>query len=282
MKTIIIQLWQRLLDVCSEVCFYISDRYSYHKIKFKKRIDDADFEKLHEYIEKKSEALFNHENNVHKKNPQHKKQTHAHIGLSRDKWHLIFYKKRIFAIGATRVFYDVIHSTLPRAIELHKEKFGTRNAKDVLDALYETVPEGSREAFDDFLGIDNFAYITELRNGKPVGKLLRVTFFRQIDPDPKGVSEFTSGVFHAYKHFTYKGVALSTVKENYSLSHPSQIFRYLINGFFFCELYEERRDKPFWVADMPVGPKRIIKFVFHHEANSDTYSVSSVSKRNSP
>lgn len=44
---------------------------------------------------------------------------------------------------------------------------------------------------------------------------------------------------HAFKHFAYNAIPLSTKSENHHLENPKDIFEILIRGFFIMELVKE-------------------------------------------
>jgi hypothetical protein len=126
------------------------------------------------------------------------------------------------------------------------------------------------------LKIEQFAWILELVEEKVSSHILRVELFRQINPltHDESKNEFTGGVFHSFKHFTYKGIPLSTKKENKDINHPKSIIEILIQGFFFTELKLETEYK--YKSKLNLKGGGVLCFSFYKELSSNIYFVNSV------
>lgn len=77
-------------------------------------------------------------------------------------------------------------------------KFGTGNAKVVIEAIYNIEPTGDIEWFTKFLCSEQFCYVMKDKAGKIRNNILRIDLYRQLDErkDSNGW-EFTGGIFHA-------------------------------------------------------------------------------------
>jgi hypothetical protein len=86
-------------------------------------------------------------------------------------------------------------------------------------------------------------------------------------------NEFTGGIFHAFRHFSYKDIPLSTMRANYNLPHPHNILFHIIRAFFINGLtLEGPKSKGLaYVSTIPYQKPYSLKFVFFQEPNTITY-----------
>lgn len=183
---------------------------------------------------------------------------------------------RKFVIISTNVFYQILNSVLIEACEKYPKYFGQDDINKVLEALYRIENVGTMDKFSNFLKIEQFAWILELVDETVSSNVLRVELFRQVNKlkNDETKSEFTGGVFHSFKHFTYKGIPLSTKKENKELNHPKSIIEVLIQGFFFAELKSISANKYESNINLPNGKK--LYFSFYKESVTNISFVNSV------
>jgi hypothetical protein len=169
-----------------------------------------------------------------------------------------------------------LDSVLIEACEKYPDYFGKGEINKVLEALYQTENVGTMEQFYDFLKTEQFAWILEIVNEEVSPHVLRVELFRRVDKLKKDEfkNEFTGGVFHSFKHFTYKGIPLSTKKENKEINHPKSIIQYLIQGFFFSDLKMKSDTK--YESKMNFQIDNQLQFSFYKQKVTDIYFVNSV------
>lgn len=186
------------------------------------------------------------------------------------------YAGRKFVIISTNVFYQILNFVLIEACEKYPENFGKDDVEKVLEALYLIENVGTLEQFSDFLKTEQFAWILELVDEKVNDNILRVELFRQVDKlkNDESKNEFTGGVFHSFKHFTYKGIPLSTKKENKEINHPKSIIEFLLQGFFFTELKMKSEKK--YESKIILSNDKELYFSFYKEDVSGIYFVNSV------
>ena len=111
-------------------------------------------------------------------------------------------------------FYNFLTCHLPQALLLHPDRFGTKNAKDVISAVYDVSKYneiGNIDNYKQYL-IDNGHCYFLLRNanGKLSNKIFRMDLFRHILPNKKNGYDFDGGLMHAFRHCSWKGVKLSS------------------------------------------------------------------------
>lgn len=183
---------------------------------------------------------------------------------------------REFVIISTNVFYQILNSVLIEACEKYPEYFGKDDVNKVFEALYKIENLGTIDQFSDLLKTEQFAWILELVNGNVSSHVLRVELFRKVNKlkSDETKTEFTGGVFHSFKHFTYKGIPLSTKKENKDINHPKSIIEFLIQGFFFSELEMKSENK--YESKMKLPNGKGLFFSFYKENVTGIYFVNSV------
>ena len=111
-------------------------------------------------------------------------------------------------------FYNFLVYHLPQALRREPELFGTKNAKDVISAIYLVSgynPIGDISDYQQSL-IDNACCYFLLReaNGKLSTKIFRLDLFRHILPNSKNGYDFDGGLMHAFRHCSWKGKKLSS------------------------------------------------------------------------
>ncbi|WP_319502493.1 hypothetical protein [uncultured Draconibacterium sp.] len=200
----------------------------------------------------------------------------AKSGLDISNYNEIGIAGRKFIIISTTVFYQILNSVLIEACEKYPEYFGKDDVSKVLEALYRIENIGTMDQFSDFLKTEQFAWILELVDEMVSSHVLRVELFRKVNKlkNDQTKNEFTGGVFHSFKHFTYKGIPLSTKKENKEINHPKSIIEYLIQGFFFSELKMKSEKK--YESKINFSEDKELCFSFYRENVTGIYFVNSV------
>ncbi len=246
------------------------------KIKFYKRKDTSnknrkskmtkkELQNLREFINRISILLMNAEI-----------RSFVKSGFDDSHYHELNYGDRKFVIICTNVFYHILESVLIEACEKYPENFGKDDVNKVLEALYLIENIGPPNQFSEFLKKEQFAWIIELVDESIGPNILRVELFRKTNTlkDDNLKNEFTGGIFHVFKHFTFKGIPLSTKKENKEIEHPKSIIEFLIQGFFFTELImkSEYKYESKWI--FANGKK--MHFSFYKENISGVYFINSI------
>ena len=120
-------------------------------------------------------------------------------------------------------FYNFLVYNLPQALYNHPDLFGTKDAKDVISALYAVSGYDKIGCPDDYLHflINNACCYFLLRDvsGKLSNKIFRLDLFRHILPNDKNGLDFDGGLMHAYRHCSWKGMKLSSGNGESDLNH---------------------------------------------------------------
>ena len=111
-------------------------------------------------------------------------------------------------------FYNFLVYHLPQALYIYLDLFGTKNAKDVITALYGVSGYDKIGSIDDYRHslIDNACCYFLLRNasGELSNKIFRLDLFRHILPNDKNGHDFDGGLKHAYRHCSWDNMKLSS------------------------------------------------------------------------
>ena len=115
-----------------------------------------------------------------------------------------------------RPFYRFLTFLLPQALYNYPNLFGTKDARDVIAALYSVSGYdkiGDINEYQQYLTDNAYCYFL-LRDidGRLSGKLLRLDLFRYILPNNKDDFDFIGGLMHAYRHCSWKNIKLSSGK----------------------------------------------------------------------
>jgi hypothetical protein len=169
-----------------------------------------------------------------------------------------------------------LNSVLAEACKKYPEKFGNDDVNEVLQAIYLVENVGTLDRFFEFLKNEQFAWILEIVEENVSPHVLRLELFRDMRLLKKGEAknEFLGGVFHSFKHFTYKGVPLSTKKENKEIDHPKSIIEFAIQGFFFMKLQKEGVHIYKSKKILPSG--RQLCFFFYKDNAAEIFFVNSI------
>lgn len=161
---------------------------------------------------------------------------YARVGFPIQNYEFHSLQDRTLFIVKNNVFQHIFDDILLRARFMFPLNFGTGNAITVLHALQKANPiYHSLKREISFLKNENFALCCEYKDGVLNERTLRLDLFRKLDPIPntKRKFEFTGGIFHALKHFSYNNLPLSTGKEINNVHRPIAIAHKLARAFFF-------------------------------------------------
>ena len=111
-------------------------------------------------------------------------------------------------------FYRYLTEFLPQALYNCPDLFGTKDAQDVIGALYSVSGYdkiGTINEYQQYL-IDNAYCYFLLRDsdGKLCNKLFRLDLFRHILPNDKNGYDFDGGLMHAFRHCSWNSMKLSS------------------------------------------------------------------------
>lgn len=117
-------------------------------------------------------------------------------------------------------YHRLLQEGIIEALESFPEKFGTGNAMDVVDALYEESvfkSLGGKDRFIKFLAENACCYVV-YENEEGFNDILRLDTFRKVDErnGKQDVYEFTGGLMHVLKHL-YEGRNLAIGKDVHDL-----------------------------------------------------------------
>ncbi len=224
-----------------------------------------EFQNTRKYVEKKALELMSHE-----------EKNDAVTGVPINNYRVFQFQGRAFYSVQINTFMVIVDDHLNKAQLTTPEKFGTKDARDVLEALYQLNPYSDLEWFENFLRHEKCAYVFESEGGEVVDRMLRIDLFRMIRLDKKGRPEFVGGLLHALKHFSKGGVPYSTDKANHELSHPQSLIGQIITAFFGLEGVFENVNE--YVVLKDFDEKYNLKFVFYREANTGVFFLNTVYK----
>lgn len=229
-----------------------------------------DFQASRKFIEEKALKLM-----------QHESKPHARVGFPVNNYRIYQKDGRTFYYVGTNIFKGIYEQNLVLATEKYPEKFGTGNALDVVEAinLIEPLyPDVERTA--ELLRDEHFGLFIENNNGTIENRILRLDLFRQLDPTPTGEKEFTGGIMHALKHFSFKGVPLSTGKEIHDIPYTTKVIEILLEAFFMGS--GEFTNPTTYVCYYDYNEKYNLRIVFYYEPNTDVYFLKSIYKKEKP
>lgn len=218
------------------------------------------------YVEKKALELMSHE-----------KKNDAHVGVPINNYRVFPIDGRTFYSVQINTFMVVVDRFLGEAQVAYPDKFGTRNAFDIIEALRLINPIfETTERMAEFFAHDKCTYVFEAEGGKVVDRMLRLDLFRIIKPDKDGNLEFIGGLFHALKHFSKNGVNYSTGTSNHDLDNTQSLIGEIINAFFTIDGTFETPDQ--YVVLRPYENDYNLKFVFYREENTKVFFLKTVYK----
>lgn len=167
--------------------------------------------------------------------------------------------------------HRLLQEGIIEALEAFPEKFGTGNAMDVVDALYEgSVFKrfDSKDRFIKFLAENACCYVV-YANKEGFGDILRLDTFRKVDEcnGKQDVYDFTGGLMHVLKHFSYEGRNLAVGKDVHDLFDLEHLV-YLIAMAFRLK----NGEKCNWEAtqELTEGPMHA---VFYKEETTGFYFI---------
>ncbi|MCD9575071.1 hypothetical protein LUU93_08845 [Flavobacterium sp. SCIV07] len=201
----------------------------------------------------------------------HEKKNHAKTGIAINNYATIEIAGRTYYLVPTNMFKAIIERNLRIASTKFPKKFGTGDAKDVIEAIYDLEPWFDLERFIETLRTEQFCYAIEVINGKINEKLLRIDLYRDIKANKNGGFDFIGGIFHCYKHFSFEGKPLSTSKEINDIEHPKELLFKIIKTFFLGNITIV--DELTSYSEIEINEKEKLRLVFYYEKNTEVFFV---------
>lgn len=244
-----------------------------------KVITKQEYAELMEFLEPHLKALWDHENKERIKKGKEVLNVFQ-FGFSI----LDIYPYKIddniqFYMIFNSTFLNLIYRGVEKALEEYPDKFGTGNAQDVIEALYNVSAYqrfGSIDDYIQFLTDHLCCYIVYRENGIFSDNILRVDLLRQILPskDNDAKNDFVGGLLHTLKHFSIDNQNLSTgtyVHNIFDIHH----LMYLIAMSFRLRTGEGCKYK----AVQELSDGKMLAF-FYREPETGIYFLNSYYKKN--
>ena len=143
----------------------------------------------------------------------------------------------IFFFACNYSFLKVVGEKLLAARKHSPELFGTDDAQDILEALYEVCGRNCTiDEYVDYLQQYACCYLLYETEGVLSPNVLRIDLFRLLRPNkdnPKYL-EFIGGIFHVLDHFSIDGKNLATGKDINDVSDIDEVLIYIAKAFLVC------------------------------------------------
>ena len=240
--------------------------------------DDKEYWELREFIKYKACDYYKHEINKQKEKGEEIKASFWATGTLNN-YGFFNYEGEHICFAANNLFIRMMSYQYMQAFHRYPENFGTKDAEDVVDALYKNDrfdgTNWDRQKFIDIaLKYENFCYVVRKKDGKFEDRVLRIDLFRlfELEKTRKQEYEFTGGLFHALKHFQLDGKSLST-ETGYDVESLDEVMLMCVLAFFQPEI-PERKDCVSMI--LPVSEEKWCKAVYYHEKESNVYCLTTM------
>lgn len=166
-------------------------------------------------------------------------------------------------------FLNIVSNKILSAIDKYPNSFGTGNAQDVINALYNLSNMGY--TLEDYISyLQDFAccYILyeEKQNMSP--SVLRVDLLRYLkDNETTQKKDFVGGLLHSLKHFSKDGRNLSVGKDINDVSNMEDILIYIGRAFRDCAQNKPKDN----TVEIPIKDDARMRFAFYYDKDKDTY-----------
>lgn len=242
----------------------------------------AQYKEIDTFLKEKAFELWNHENKVHIEKKEDE-QNMFQEGFSI----INCFSRKINDTNCFFLFSDSfqngVFGKIEKAKEKYPEKFGTNNAYDVIDALYNVWNTFlCKEKFVSYL--QNFACCYILyENSYTRFDILRIDLFRRLDRNKENSNkcDFTGGLLHALKHFSMKGCNLSTGHEKNDISNVLDVLNMIANSFLERKERCRKNRKRDYVSYQACNEKWLC-FSFYKEEITGVYFLNTCFKCKKP
>lgn len=181
--------------------------------------------------------------------------------------------KRHFIIFPSSNLFDrlIMREELLRIVTgISPKCFGTNDAMDVLLALWKHIDYCQMfdfERFRKFIQHEQFAWVVEYNGDGMVGdRILRLDLYRKLDEREDGGYDFTGGLMHVFKHFSFNGYPISYLKSGNEVPDLRYILRMIIEAFFMVELMDDiKRGKRKYIGSIDFKGKKMDAVFYNNE-----------------
>ena len=231
-------------------------------------ISEGKFRQISSILEKRTKIIWEHENKNRKEKGENELEMYQYGFSIAD-----CYSATVDGISLFFVFnysfLDIISDKILSAIEKDPNSFGTGNAQDVINALYELSNMGySQEDYISYLQDFACCYVLYEDKQRLSPNILRIDLLRYLkDNETTQKKEFVGGLLHSLKHFSKDGINLSVGKDVNDVSNMEDILIYIGKAFIGCG---QNNPKVNLVEISIKGGKRM-KFAFYYDTDKDTY-----------
>ncbi len=166
-------------------------------------------------------------------------------------------------------FLNIVSNKILSAIDKYPNSFGTGNAQDVINALYNLSNMGY--TLEDYISyLQDFAccYILYEEKQKMSPSVLRVDLLRYLkDNETTQKKDFVGGLLHSLKHFSKDGRNLSVGEDINDVSNMEDILFYIGRAFVECERNKPKDN----IVEILIKDDKYMRFVFYYDTDKDTY-----------
>lgn len=211
-------------------------------------------------FEKKATILLGHEN-----------KELAVVGLPSTNYTEKKVKGKRFISVSTNNFIETIlnvDSNLTEATKHFPDHFGKSDTSLVLEAIKKIAQKRNPYYIETRLDKEEFCLAYDVENMQE-DKVLRMDLYRE---DKK--TEFVGGLLHAFKHFNFNGIPLSTGKGEYPIGKPMFMIDYAIDAFFNYKFQPGK--KPYTFTSTGTINGKSVRFIFYLEKTSGVYFISTI------
>lgn len=223
------------------------------------------YQKLNSYIEEKGLALMSHED-----------KKIARTGFPPQSFEIFHHQGSKICLAFTNTFHVIIDRHWIQACKYFAPCFGTGNANDVINGIYQIEQLGNLESFTSFLKDEQFCIAIQVKDDVILNDVLRIDLFRRIEQNENGGYDFTGGLFHAAKHFSYNGIPLSTSSEINDVVNIHQLINLILDAFYFYPKQHRTRQNFEVIRDFDENYNLVCGFYF--EAYTGVYFLNTVYK----
>ena len=228
------------------------------------------------FLEKKTHEIWKHENEERlKKNEQ--KLNGYEYGFSIADCFCSNYSDLSIYYVFDFSFLKNITVNIPLATKELNKLFGTGNATDVIDALYQASSSPlEKNEYIDYIQNMACCYIMFEEKDCLQDYVLRIDMFRKLDDSRTQplFKDFTGGLLHALKHFSIGGNSLSTGNENNETTDVAQISELLPQIALALVKYRDNVPNGSSIT-LPYKNDKYMKYCFYLEETTNVYYLNS-------
>ena len=238
---------------------------------------------LTSFLKKKTSALWEHERLEQEKQGKAPKNYYQGIFHKNDcRVHIFNDTTIVYRVYNVRFIPIICELTghYLRAIEKFPEMFGSGNAKDVIQALYDVSGyHRTLEDYIEYLQTESCCYIVQKQKNTFSDEILRIDLFREYMQNKydENKCDFVGGLFHSLKHFSKdrKNLSIgSDINDVFDIEH--------IVWLCICAFLQKNPCDTcgkVWNSYLPLNNGYKLKFVFFHEVHTNTFFIKTIHKQ---